>query len=220
MIPAKLPAKFIKKPEIHLENLKAGESGWVDWLEMAVYSEYNCFINPKARVHNQTISTIRATRTENGFEVLIPAGIAPLSWELGKCNPQKNPEHKRYVPVVKIEEEKEEEEEVPGAGSPDPAREPVMSNISDRMKMKYAAIPGAATALAGPRSATRHWRRRSGSEGAPSIVRFSIHPPPPSTPYPEYNLWPHPYRPDEPPGPAQHSPPGRGFAVTSSFLLL
>src|SRR6266700_2346453 len=56
--------------------------------------------------------------------------------------------------------------------------------------------PGAATALAGPRSATRHWRRRSGSEGAPSISLLSIHPPPPPTPHSEYNLWPHPYRPD------------------------
>src|SRR5712692_7673454 len=53
-----------------------------------------------------------------------------------------------------------------------------------------------ATALAGPRSATRHWRRRSRSEGAPTIVLLSIHPPPPPTPYPEYNLWPNQYRPD------------------------
>src|SRR5438445_381410 len=82
--------------------------------------------------------------------------------------------------------------------------------------------PSAATALAGPRSATRQWRQRSGSAGAPSIVRLSIHPPPPPTPYSEYNLWPHPYRPDWlwPPGPVQHSPTGRGFAVTRSLLFL
>jgi hypothetical protein len=109
MIPAKLPAKFIRNPEVHLEDLSAGESGWVDWLEMAVDREYNCFIDPQARIHNsRTLTTVRVTRTAGGFEVRIPTGriAPPLRWELSGYDLKKYPEsYKRYVPVARVEEE-------------------------------------------------------------------------------------------------------------------
>ena len=86
---AKLPRQFIKQPEVRLEDLKVGESGWVNWLEMAVDLEYRCYIDPKARVSPQALSTIRVTRTEQGFEVFIPANtLSPFLCKLGGYNPR------------------------------------------------------------------------------------------------------------------------------------
>jgi hypothetical protein len=108
MNPAKLPAKLVKKPEVSLENLEIGQSAWVNWLEMAVDQDSNCFINPKARVQNEpTFSSVQVTRREEGFEVRIPADEKPLLyWEVGWYSLQKkDAEHyKQYVPIIRIEE--------------------------------------------------------------------------------------------------------------------
>jgi hypothetical protein len=113
MNPAKLPAKLVEKPERHLEDLEIAESGWVDWLEMAVDKEYSCYIDPKARVRSsRTITTVQVTRREEGFEVRIPTtGVpSPLRWKRGAYNSTKDAEHyKRYVPVIKVEEIQDEE---------------------------------------------------------------------------------------------------------------
>jgi hypothetical protein len=107
--PAKLDPQFIKEPEPRLEDLKPGESGNVYWNDMAVDQEYRCYIDPKARVIELTLSMIQVTRTEEGFEVLIPASpLAPLRWELGAYNPQADEDYARYVPVVRIEYAKAE----------------------------------------------------------------------------------------------------------------
>jgi len=109
MEPAKLNPEFIKKPEVCLENLKPGESGWVFWNEMAVDQEYRCYIDPKAVVTQLTLSMIRVTCTDEGFEVLIPASpLAPLRWRLGAYNLEADEKYAPYMPVIKVEYAKTE----------------------------------------------------------------------------------------------------------------
>jgi hypothetical protein len=49
-VPAKLSPQWIKEPPVYLEHLKPGESGWVDFVEMAIDSERRCYIDPKGIV--------------------------------------------------------------------------------------------------------------------------------------------------------------------------
>jgi len=104
--PAKLDPQFIREPEVHLGDLKPGESAWVLWPDMAVDSEYRCYIDPKALVRENDLGTIRATRTEAGFEVLIPAKCV-WRWKLGAYSPGAHQIYARYLPVVKVEYEEE-----------------------------------------------------------------------------------------------------------------
>ena len=110
MEPARLNPEFIKKPETCLEDLKPGESGWVFWNEMAVDAECRCYIDPKAQLTQLTLSMICVSRSDAGFEVLIPASLlAPLRWKLGAYNPEADKDYARYVPVVKLEYAKTED---------------------------------------------------------------------------------------------------------------
>jgi hypothetical protein len=108
--PAKLSPEFIRKPEVHLEDLKPGESAWVLFTEMAVDSKYRCYINPQAIVRENDLGALRATRTKAGFEVLIPAKCA-WRWKVGAFNPGADQIYTRHVPVVKLEYEKVREKE-------------------------------------------------------------------------------------------------------------
>jgi hypothetical protein len=113
--PAKLNPQFTREPVIRLEDLKPGESGWVDWLEMAIDSEYRAYIDPRATVASDTYCKIHVTRSEAGFEVLIPVNTTPhlrelFHWRRGLYNPKANEAYARYLPVVKLEYEEKEGE--------------------------------------------------------------------------------------------------------------
>jgi hypothetical protein len=110
MEPAKLNPQFISEPEVHLEDLKAGESGCVIWNDMAIDPEYRCYIDPKAKVYRNTyLGKIHVTRTEEGFEVrILTDSHHPMRWRLGAYNPQADEGYARYLPVVKIEYEESE----------------------------------------------------------------------------------------------------------------
>jgi hypothetical protein len=99
--PAKLSPEFIREPEVHLEDLKPGETACVYWPEMAVDSQYGCYIDPRAVVRETALGVLRVTRTEAGFEVLIPANCN-WRWKLGAYNPEADPLYARYLPVVKL----------------------------------------------------------------------------------------------------------------------
>jgi hypothetical protein len=110
--PAKLNQEFagelIRKPDRYLKDLKPGEAGNVYWNEMVLDTEYRCWIDPEAQIRESTLSMIRVTRTQEGFEVLIPPStLAPLRWRLGAYNPA-DEEYTRYQPVLKIEYAKAE----------------------------------------------------------------------------------------------------------------
>jgi hypothetical protein len=102
--PAKLNPQFIKEPEVPLEDLKPGESAWVLFTEMVVDSEYRCYIDPEATTRENDLGALRATRTEAGFEVVIPAKCT-WRWKLGAYNPEADQIYTRYLPVVKLEYE-------------------------------------------------------------------------------------------------------------------
>jgi hypothetical protein len=99
--PAKLSPQFIRKPETRLEDLKPGESAWVLFTEMVVDSEDRCYIDSEAVVRENDLGALRATRTEVGFEVLIPARCT-WRWKLGAYDPQADERYTRYLPVTKL----------------------------------------------------------------------------------------------------------------------
>jgi hypothetical protein len=101
--PAKLPSQFITKPEVHLEDLKSGESGWVTFTEMAIDSEHRAYINAKAKVVQKGVNRIQVTRTDAGFEVFIPDPT--LDWKPGGYHRVAHQIFARYVPVVKFTSE-------------------------------------------------------------------------------------------------------------------
>jgi hypothetical protein len=110
MEPTKLPPQFVKGTPRRLEDLKAGESAWVDFLEMAVDPEYRCYIDPRAKLRSAGYGWgIRATRTEEGFEVFVPGGFR-FQWEVGRYNPAAHSLYARYWPVVKLEYEERKAE--------------------------------------------------------------------------------------------------------------
>src|SRR5262245_28616643 len=97
--PAKLAPEFIEMPRTSLSDLRLGESGWVNWLEMEIDHQYRCFINPQAKVYRgPSRSGIQVTRTEAGFEVMVPTDCG-LDWKLGRYDPAQNP---TYQPVVNV----------------------------------------------------------------------------------------------------------------------
>jgi hypothetical protein len=104
--PAKLSPEFVKESTVRLQDLKLGESGWVDWVEMAVDAEYRCYIDPSAKVAKDSYARIRATRTDDGVEVFIPAGVK-FRWKLGGYDPEKNRYYAQYWPVTKLTYEAE-----------------------------------------------------------------------------------------------------------------
>jgi len=110
--PARLNPRFTKEDN-RLADLEPGESAWVDWFEMAIDSECRCYIDPRATVHRDTYCKIRVTRTEAGFEVLIPKNTTPhlkelFHWPRGLYDPARNAAYARYLPVVKVEYEAEQ----------------------------------------------------------------------------------------------------------------
>ena len=98
--PAKLPPQFITKPEVCLEDLKPGESGWVTFTEMVIDSESRAYINPHAKIRQKGVNRIQVTRTDAGFEVFIPD--PKLDWKPGGYDRVVHQIFARYVPVVKI----------------------------------------------------------------------------------------------------------------------
>jgi hypothetical protein len=94
--PVQLPEDLIRKPITHLRDLKLGESTWINWNDMVVDSDRNCFLDPEARIHEETGLSIRVTRMETGFEVLIPR--RPFQWALGEFSIREG-----YFPVVKLD---------------------------------------------------------------------------------------------------------------------
>jgi len=98
--PAKLPSQFITKPEVHLEDLKPGESGWVVFTEMQIDSECHAYIDPKAKIVQKGVNRIPVTRTDAGFEVFIPDPT--LDCKPGGYDRAALEKFARYVPVVKF----------------------------------------------------------------------------------------------------------------------
>jgi hypothetical protein len=98
--PAKLPPRFFTKPEVHIEDLKIGESAWVTFTEMKIDSEGCAYIDPQATVRGPGRNRIEVTRTEQGFEVFI--AHSDLYWKKGEYRPTEFEKYARYVPVVKI----------------------------------------------------------------------------------------------------------------------
>jgi len=100
LTPAELPEDLISKPVKLLRDLKPGESAWIRWLGMVVDRDRRCFLRPEAEVHaEESLERIRVTRTEAGFEVLIPQN--PLEWTPGDFAVQEG-----YFPVLKLERAK------------------------------------------------------------------------------------------------------------------
>jgi hypothetical protein len=62
--PVQLPEDLIRKPITHLRDLKLGESAWINWNDMVVDSDRNCFLGPEAKIHEETGLSIRVTRIE------------------------------------------------------------------------------------------------------------------------------------------------------------
>ena len=100
LTPVELPEDLISKPEIHLRDLKPGESAWIKWLDMVVDPDHHCFLNPEAEVYaEESFARIRATCTEAGFEVFIPfSTVAPLQWNPGEFSVGED-----YFPVLRLE---------------------------------------------------------------------------------------------------------------------
>jgi hypothetical protein len=84
LTPAKLPEDLITELVTRLRDLKPGESAWIEWIEMRVDLEHRCVLNPNAKIKKEGHTIIRATCTEAGFEVLIPASQIPLRWTPGE----------------------------------------------------------------------------------------------------------------------------------------
>lgn len=98
MTPVKLPDDLIRKPLSRLHELRPGESAWIDWVDMVVNLDHQCFLNPEAKLKEKTLITLRVTCTEAGFEVLIPTPKVSLQWTPGEFSVKKT-----YFPVIKLE---------------------------------------------------------------------------------------------------------------------
>jgi hypothetical protein len=98
MTPVELPADLIRKSKRQLSDLKPGESAWINWADMAVDRNRRCFLNPEAKLREESPLAIRAICTEAGFEVLIPIQRVHAQWAPGEFSVEKS-----YFPVVKLE---------------------------------------------------------------------------------------------------------------------
>jgi len=95
---AKLPDTLREpKPKL-LNDLKAGEEGYVHWQHMAVTENGDCFLLPNSPVENtKSIFRLKVKRQEDGYHVVVMA--RQMTWK------PKGDAEKDWIPVASITED-------------------------------------------------------------------------------------------------------------------